>query len=167
MSKEMICGQLYRVGFTGRGDGETSTVECLIVATSVEDAKLRFPYTVDLSEYASYRLDYVAKEPGRAYIIRLKTERVSQDSPDAVISRQEGSQSVWNKVGQIDGRKYQVNAQVTLYAKSERIAQRKLGERLIAGNETVKCVVEEVSAPSGYAVARDVSMYERASFVRG
>lgn len=167
MATEMISGQLYRVGYTGRSDDEVSTVECLMVAASAEDAKTRFPYVVDLSEFASYRIDYVAKEPGRTYVTRLKTERVQVSDPDAVVRRSEGSQMVWQAAPSNDGRKWDVFAKTTCYAKNEKDAQRKLSIRLQGGSERVEVVVSEVATASGFAVARDVSMYERASFVRG
>lgn len=167
MSSEMVTGQIYRVGFTGRMENEIATVECLMVATSVDDAKTRFPWSIDLSDYKSYRLDYVAKEPGRVCIIKTKIERQSQEQADATIERPEGSQSVWQKLQMHDGRRWQVTAQTTCYAKSEKSAQKKLAERILGGSENVKCVAEEMAVASGFAAARDVSMFECATFVRG
>lgn len=167
MSKEMVTGQIYRLGFTGRMEGEIATVECLMVATSVDDAKTRFPWALDLGEYSSYRIDYVAKEPGRACIVKTKIERVNQEKPDASIERNDGSQSVWQKLLPNSGKKWQVTAQTTCFAKNPMAAQKKLAERILGGSESVKCVAEEMSTSSGFAVARDTSMYERATFVRG
>ena len=167
MSTEMVNGQIYRVGFTGRSECEITTVECLLVATSTENAKLRFPYVIDLSEFTSYRIDYVAKEPGRAYIIKRKIEKVSQENPDAVVKRNEGSFSVWQSLPATNGKKWQVNAMTTCFAKNEKDAIRKLSERISGGSENVLCVAEELAVKSGFAVAKDVSMFNKASFVRG
>jgi hypothetical protein len=164
---QLIQGQFYRIGYTGRNDAEIATVDCLVIASSIEDAKSRFPYIVDLSEYTSYRIDYVVKEPGRSYQVRMKIERSPIEHPDACIKRNEGSQSVWQKLDAINGKKWEVYARTTCFAKSPIHAQRKLAERLSGGSERVECVATEVAASSGFATAKDMSMFDRASFVRG
>ncbi len=167
MSKEILAGQLYRVGYTGRSSEEVATVECIMVAASADDAKTRFPYVVDLSDFDSYRIDYVAKEPGRVYVASIRTERVGESSPDAVIKRSEGSQSVWQRASIGDGRKWEVHAKTTCFAKNEKDAQRKLALRLQGGSERVQVAASEIAVHSGFATARDTSMFEHASFVRG
>ena len=163
----MVQGQLYRVGYTGRSEGEIWTIECLIVAASADDARTRFPYIVDLSEFSSYRVDYIAKEPGRAYQTRAKVERSPVDSPDAVIKRPEGSASMWQQVAAMESKKWEVYARTTCFAKNPIDAQRKLSQRLSGGSERVECVASELAPQSGYAEARDMSMFGKASFVQG
>ena len=164
---EMVAGQLYRVGMTCRADNEHCELELLVVASSAEDAKAKLPWVYDFSSWNSFRVDYCATEPGRCAVMRMKFKRVEENAPDAVINRDEGSVGVWQKPGQQAGKKWQVVAKTVCFAKDESHAAKKLAERITGGSENVVWVSEELSVSSGFAQARDVSHFERATFVRG
>ena len=167
MAGEVISGQLYRVGVTSIAPHERCCMDLLVVASSAQDAKDRLPWIQDLSEWTSYRIDSVAKEPQRCVVLKMKFERVPENEPDASIERREGSQPVFQRVSEPTGDKYRVTAHSVLYAKNPDHAKRKLAQRIEGGSEFVKFQVEAVAAPSAYATARDVSMFPRASIVRG
>jgi hypothetical protein len=92
---------------------------------------------------------------------------VVPEDPDIVIDRPEGTQSVWQNVPNADGPRFLVHATTTCFAKNEDHARRKLIDRLSGGSERVTWSAEQLGDPSGYATARDVSVFKRASFVRG
>lgn len=165
--KEMVMGQFYRIALTGVHDDETTTTECLVIATSEDDARLRIPYAYDLSDFSRYRVDWVLKEPSRAFVIRSTTNRAPKEQPAAVIKRIDGSQDIWQNVRTLDRKKWQVYARTVVFAKDEKQAQKKLAERLEGNNESVQWSAEEISAGSAFAQAKDVSMFRRAHFVRG
>ncbi|PZQ77971.1 MAG: hypothetical protein DI563_02095 [Variovorax paradoxus] len=167
MAKEMVQGQFYRVGMTGRTETETTTIDCLVIATSVDDCRMRFPYLFDVSDFLFYRIDFIVKEPVKVYVVRSKVERSAPSSPDAVIERDAGSESIWQRVGITDSKKWEVHAKTTCFAKDQQHAVKKLSERLLGGSERVVCVAEEVSGASGFAKAKDMSVFPKATFVRG
>lgn len=164
---EMVHGQLYRVGLTARGDGDTAQIECLIVAASVEDARVRFPYLFDMSGYEVFRIDYVTKEPSRCMVLKTKFERTPITDPaDIVVKRDAGSQDFFQRIEQI-GHKFDVHATATLFAKDANHATKKLAERILGGSEKVKTVAVLATPTSPYATAKDQSHFQRATFVRG
>lgn len=163
---EMVQGQLYRVGLTGRGDGESTEIELIFVALNAEDAKTRLPWCYDMSDFSSYRVDFVEKIHSRSHVIKTKIVATPACSPDAVIQRESQSQGVWQSVG-TPGRLWQVAAMADLYAKDEKHAIKKLKERIGSGSERVKVIATEKASPSGFAVAKDQSMFDKATFVRG
>ena len=164
---EMVVGQLYRVGLTCRADTEQCELELLVIASSADDAKAKLPWVYDFSSWSSYRIDYCVKEPGRCTVLRLKFKRVEENSPDVVINREEGSVGVWQSPGHQAGKKWQVIAKTVCYAKDGDHAAKKLAERITGGSQNVVWVSDELSVASGYAQAKDVSHFERATFVRG
>jgi hypothetical protein len=165
--KSMVTGQLYRVGVTCISPNERCTMELLLVAASNEDAKARLPWLYDFVGWTSYRVDWTVKEPGRCVALKTKFERTPENEPDASIARPEGTQAMFQKVAVAAGKKYEVKAQTVLYAKSPDHARRKLAERVDGGSEFVRYSIEELAEASAYAVARDVSVFPRATFVRG
>ena len=166
-NKQMICGQLYRVGITCRNAHEICTMELLLVADNNEDAKQRLPWIYDFGGWAGYRVDWTVKEPTRCVVLKTKFERTPENEPDQNVKRESGTQALFQRIPVAGGKKYEVKAQTVLYAKSPDKARQKLAERISGGSEFVKFQIEELADASGYAVARDVSVFPRASFVRG
>ena len=164
---EMIQGQLYRVQVTSVRADETYHTDYLIVGNGTDDINLRFQYIVDVSGFDRYKITSIAKE-AKAYVLREKLEKLKPNAPDITIDREFGSASFWQVVaGKPDSKKFEVTAQTTVYAKDCKHAIKKLSERLAAGSEHVIAVAEEVATASGFSVAKDMSMYPKASFVRG
>lgn len=164
----MIQGQLYRVSLTGRSGTELTTVVFITVGNNPSDLLAKVPYLYDLSDFDSYRVDYVEKCQGRIHVVSSKVSFAADDKADAIIKRHEGTQGIWQKTGQTtDSRKWLVNAVTTCFAKDEKHALKKLKERIDGGSERVVTVAEEVPCTSGLAVAKDVSIFDRATFVRG
>lgn len=163
----MITGQLYRVGVTCMAAHERCTMELLLVASSNEDAKARLPWVYDFVGWQGYRIDWTAKEPGRCVALKTKFERTPENEPDAAIARPDGTQAMFQKVPVAASKKYEAKAQTVLYAKSPEHARKKLAERIDGGSEFVRYSIEELAEVSAYAVARDVSVFPRATFVRG
>lgn len=164
---EMVQGQLYRVGMTCRSPGQVSQVELLAVGCSPTDMRDRISYLYDLSDFDSYRVDYVAKEQDRCVVTKIKTQVVDINDPDAVISRPEGSVGAWQTARNAEATMFTVVARCTCYAKSAAHATKKLAERLVSKSDSVQIAAEQVSAPSAFAAAKDQSMFARATFVRG
>lgn len=169
MMTEMVHGQMYRLMVTGfsKDNAEVTKTEYLMVGASIEDIKSKFSYVVDVSDFSRYRFDYVVKEPGRVLVLSTKIERQNNISEDATIRRDSGTAGVWQEVSQDIGRKYSVRATTVCFAKDEKHAKKKLSARLLGGSELVTVVTEEVFAGDGYAKPKDVSMFQKASFVRG
>lgn len=165
--KQMLAGQLYRVGLTCISPHERCTMELLLVANGNADAKDRLPWVYDFSDWASYRVDWVAKEPARCVAIKTKFERTPENEPDASIKRVDGTQPMFQKVGQPQGKRYEAKARCVFYAKNPDHAKRKLAERIEGGSDSVMLEIEELALPSPFATARDVSVFNRAKFVRG
>lgn len=163
----MIAGQLYRVGVTCIGQHERCAMELVLVADSNDDAKMRLPWVYDFSEWTSYRVDWTVKEPSRCIAVRMKFERTPENEPDANIKREDGTAGVFQQAPKPSVKKYDVKATSVLYAKNPDHARRKLAERIDGGSEFVRFQIEEIAAASGYAAARDVSVFPRASIVRG
>lgn len=164
---QMTTGQLYRVGLTCIAAHERCELELLIVASSNDEAKAKLPWVYDFSGFSSYRVDWTVKEPGKCVVIKTKFTRTPENEPDANIKRLDGSQALFQKSPIAAAKKYQVAAATTLYAKSPEHAIKKLNERISGGSEFVKVTCEELHASSGFAVARDQSVFPRASMVRG
>ncbi len=168
---EMVTGQLYRVMLTGVCDltGDTRKTEYLMVGASVGDIQSRFSYVVDVSEYSRWRLDYVTKEPERAHVLWTKVERSAPNPEDITIKREFGSQGFWQEIlGHTpDRHKFEVVARTVLFAKNANQATKKLAERLNEGSDHVKIVVEELPTNDGFAKPKDMSVFPRATFVRG
>jgi len=168
---EMVTGQLYRVGLTCMAPHQRGTVELLIVASSVDDAKAKVPWVFDLSDWTEYRVDYTAKEPGRCYVIKLTHKRAPENEPDVNVKRDQGSQGSGSQGFQQtpppQGKKWSVVARTTCYAKDGDHAVKKLAQRVSGGSDFVQWAAEEVANASGFATAKDMSMFPRAHFVRG
>lgn len=166
--KSIVHGQLYRVGITGRTADEKIEEEIVFVATSTDDVRARFPWAYDLSGFVWYRIDWIAKEPGRHLSLRIKTERLDDADPDANIERQDGTQAVFQRV-HVDGSgvRYECVARAVLYAKDSAHAKKKLASRIDSGSDSVSYAIEALPQPSPYASPRDVSVFKRAHFVRG
>lgn len=163
----MLAGQLYRVGVTCVSPHERCAMELLMVAASNDDAKDRLPWVYDFSGWASYRVDWTVKEPSRCVALKTKFERTPENEPDASVKRPEGTQPMFQKAPPSGGKRYQASAQAVLYAKNPDHARRKLAERIDGGSESVRYNIEELPEASAYAAARDVSVFTRATFVRG
>lgn len=164
---EMTIGQMFRIGLTCLAEHERCELELVLVANSAEDAKTKLPWVFDFSDWSSYRIDWTVKEPGRCRVLKQKFERIPENEPDSVIKRDDGSQAMFQRVGEQGGKKYEIKAQTVLYAKSPDAAKKKIASRILGGSELINYQIEEVAAPSSYATARDVSVFKRASFVRG
>lgn len=166
--KSIVHGQLYRVGITGRTANEKIEEEIVFVATSSEDVRARFPWVYDLSGFVWYRIDWIAKEPGRHLSLRIKTEPIDPADPDANIERQDGTQAVFQRVYvESTGTRYECVARSILYAKDAAHAKKKLASRIDSGSESVSYAIDALPASSPYAAPRDVSVFKRAHFVRG
>jgi hypothetical protein len=167
---EMVTGQFYRVMFWGRSDANREIVqtEFLMIGTSPDDVRMRFPYVVDLSEFSRYRLDYVVKEPGRSYILSTKVEVCNPDEPDENIKRPSGTQAIYNTPPQpSSARKFSVIARTTCFASDTKHAEKKLVARIASRTENVTIECDELPVSDGFAKPKDVSVFKRASFVRG
>jgi hypothetical protein len=145
-----------------------TTTEFLIVGGSPDDIRLRFPYLIDLADFERYRLDYIVKEPSRAFTLKTKSERLNASNPDQAIKREDGTLGIFQHVkNDPDAHRYLVHAETTCYAKNEKSAVKKLASRIQSGSENLRISVEEVAANSGFAMPRDQSVFMSASFVRG
>jgi hypothetical protein len=164
---QMTTGQLYRVGVTCINAHERCGIEFLVIASSNEDAKAKLPWVYDFSGWSSFRVDWTVKEPGKCLVLKQKFERIPENEPDASIKRNGGSAGVFQKVEISGGKKFEVVAYTVLFAKSVDHAKKKMLERIEGGSDFVKFKVEELGESSAFAVARDVSVYPMASFVRG
>ena len=167
---EMVFGQLYRLGFTGFSSAnmEVKKVEYLVVGTSIDDVKTRFPYLVDLSEFDRYRIEYCAKEPSRAFVLSTKLEKTTENKPDVVVERAFGTDAFWQNVKNDNkAKKYSVVARTTCFAFSEKSAKNKLSERIKSLSDHVEVVCEELFGGDGFAKPKDMSMFTKATFVRG
>lgn len=162
-----MSGQLYRVGVTCISPHERCLMELILVASDNDDAKIRLPYVYDFSEWQSYRVDWTVKEPSRCVAIKTRFQRTPENEPDKSIERVDGSQGIFQAVKLKEGKKYDVKAATVLFAKSPEHARKKLAERINGGSEFVMFSIDEMAEASGFATAKDVSMFNRASFVRG
>lgn len=163
-------GQHYRVLLkTVAKDGtERRTTEYLAVGTSCEDVRGRFPYIVDLSEFDRYNIEYVVKDPERAHVLRSKLEKAEANKPDINIEREFGTQGFWQQVVSTpNGKKWSVVAKTTCFAKTPAAAAKKLAARINEGSDHVEVVTEELSLDDGFAKPKDMSVFNRATFVRG
>lgn len=163
----MLSGQLYRVGVTCIGQHERCTMELIMVASSSDDAKARLPWVFDFGGWISYRVDWTLKEQDRCIAVKSKYERTPENEPDASIKRIDGTQSIFQKVTQNPGKRYEVNASAVFYAKNPEHARKKIAERINGGSDSVRFSIEELAEASPFATARDVSVFKRAHFVRG
>ena len=164
---QMTTGQLYRVGLTCIAHHERCEMELLVVASSNDEARDKLPWIYDFSGFNSYRVDWTVKEPGKCLVIKTKYTRTPDNEPDANLLRPEGSAAVFQRTPIAAGKKYEVSAMTVCYAKSAAHATRKLAERIAGGSDFVKHSCEELAEASGFAVARDQSVFPRASVVRG
>ena len=166
----MAQGQLYRVMITGfsKDNSEITKTEYLMVGLSIDDIKLKFPYVVDVSDFSRYRFEYVVKEPGRCHVLMTKIERKNCNQEDETIVREGGTAGIFqNVVNSPEDKKFCVLAKTVCFAKTEKHAIKKLGQRLFGGSESVIVSAEELAKDDGFAKPRDVSMFPVASFVRG
>lgn len=164
---QMTTGQLYRVGLTCIAAHERCEMELLVVAANNDEAKAKLPWVYDFSGFTSYRVDWTVKEPERCVVIKTKYTRTPENEPDANLKREEGSQAMFQRAPIAASKKYQVVATTVCYAKAPDHAIKKLNERISGGSEFVKVMCEELHVASGFAVARDQSVFPRASIVRG
>lgn len=174
MTQQMVFGQLYRVGFTGFSENnmETTKTDYLIVGNGIDDVKNRLPYLIDVSEFDRYRIDYCVKEPSRAFVLSTKLEKSTENKPDVVVAREFGSEAFWQAVSTTKpcknpAKKYEIFARTVAFAFSEKAARKKLADRLASMSEHIEVVCEEVFSGDGYAKPKDVSVYKKATFVRG
>lgn len=163
---ELVHGQLYRVGITCRAPQQRCTMELLVVASSTDDARVRLPWLYDFSGWDEYRIDWAVKEPDRCVALNIRYERTNESTPDGVIEREKGTQNVFQR-NFSSGLRFDVAAMATLYAKDEKHARKKLAERIVGGSDSVRYSIAELAPSSPYASPRDVSVFERAAFVRG
>ena len=171
-SKAIVQGQIYRVQITGHkiDDGKTLVTknEYAIIGNSTDDVRLKFAYVVDVSAFDHYRIDFVVREPDRCCLLRHSAEWVSHESPDAVIQRSDGTETVWQKpVIDAAARKFLVHARTTCYASDEKHARKKLKKRVIDNEELIEFAVEELCVSDGFAHAKDTSMFPRAHIIGG
>lgn len=167
---EMVTGQHYRVMLkTVSTDGkERRRTEYLIIGSSAEDVRARFPYLVDLSDFGRYQIDYVVKDPDRAHVLWSKLERNDASPADINIEREFGTEGFWQQVrGHGGGKRWSVVAKTVCYAKNHGAATKKLSMRLMEGSDHVDVVCEEMGMSDGFANPKDMSVFPRATFVRG
>lgn len=166
-----IAGQMFRVFVAVRSEErrERGEAEFLCVGATEEDVRQRFKWISDLSEWDGFEIKAIAKEPQRSVMLRMRSIKTPESHPDAVIDRDGSSESIYQGrlARPIPGKKYRVSGATTCFARDEGVARRKLAERILQGSEHVSIDVEEVSAGSGFAAPKDMSVYRRASFVRG
>lgn len=169
MNKAIAVGSMYRVAFTGkRVEPECTYVAddvVLLVAMNEEDALLKFPWVVDLSEFGEYQITSCDKQSGRVITLSHKERRVPHEEPDANIKRETGTDPVWQKVFGEPKHKYVCIASTTCYAKNMVHAEEKLRKRLADGVESVKYQIEEVAIDSGFAMPKDQSVFTRAHII--
>lgn len=167
---EMVTGQHYRVMLkTVSKDGtERRKTEYLIIGSSADDVRGRFPYLVDLSDFDRYQIDYVVKDPDKAHVLWSKLEKADPQAPDINIEREFGTEGFWQQVqGVSGGKKWSVVARTVCFAKTHAAAAKKLSTRLREGSDHVDVVCEEVGVSDGFAKAKDMSVFPQATFVRG
>jgi hypothetical protein len=164
----MIAGQLFRLWVTARVKLEGRTVvhdkQMLMVAADVDDARTRFPYVFDLSDFDDYAIVSVEKETSRCVVVSSTSRTVEHQDPDAVIKRADRSDNVWQPAPQC-GHKFMVAAWSFLLAHSEKHAQRKMFKRLSEGDERANWLIEEQFLADGFAKARDVSVFTKAHII--
>lgn len=171
-SKAIVQGQIYRVQITGHKREEERTLvtknEYAIIGNSTDDVRLKFAYVVDVSAFDHYRIDFVVREPDRCCLLRHSYEWVSHESPDAVIQRAEGTDTVWQKpVIDSAARKFLIHARTTCYASDEKHARKKLKKRVVDNEELIEFAIEELCVADGFAHAKDTSMFPRAHVIGG
>ncbi len=166
----MAMGQHYRVSLksVSKDGTERRTTEYLVVGTSCEDVRARFSYIVDVGEFDRYKIEYVVKDPDRAHVLRSRLEKAEANTPDINIEREFGTQAFWQQVaGAPNGKKWAVSAKTTCFAKSPVAAAKKLAARINESSDHVEIVTEELALDDGFAKPKDMSVFNRASFVRG
>lgn len=167
---QMVMGQHYRVSMksVSKDGTERRTTEYLVIGSSCEDVKGRFPYIVDLSEFSRYNIEYIVKDPDRVHVLRSKLEISDPNAPDINIEREFGTQGFWQQVsGASNSKKWSVVAKTVCFAKNPRAAASKLALRISEGSGHVDVVTEELALDDGFAKPKDMSVFHRASFVRG
>ena len=169
MNKTIAVGSMYRVAFTGKRREREHTYVAddvvLLVAINEEDAVLKFPWVVDLSEFDEYQITSCDKQSGRVVTLSHKEKHVPHENPDVNIKRETSTEPVWQKVFGEPKHKYVCIASITCFAKNMVAAEDKLRKRLADGVDSVKYQVEEVAIDTGFAMPKDQSVFTKAHII--